>query len=236
MKEEYLKFYSESLGQETEMLEFGDSGKPVILFPTSMGRFFQNKDFKLIDTVAEQVNSGKIKIYCPDSIDEQSWYNKLIQPADRVLNHLKYDNFIMNEIVPKALAETGAEQVIFAGCSFGAYHATNFGFKYPKITSHILNMGGAFDVKMHLRGYYDDNVYYNNPPDFIPNLEDEEIYKLNIVLGVGGDDFCLEDNMKMSKILDDKQIVHWLDVREGKDHDWPVWRAMFPEYIKKIVG
>lgn len=236
MKEEYKKFNSKNLGQVTEMLVFGESGIPIILFPTSMGRFYQNKDFKLIDTVKDKIEQGKIKIYCPDSIDEQSWYNKIISPEYRVKNHLKYDSFIINEIVPSALNETGNDKVVFAGCSFGAYHATNFGFKYPNITSHIVNMGGAYDVKMHLRGFYNDDVYFNNPPDFIPNLENEEIYNIGIVFGVGSNDFCLEDNLKMSEILKNKNINHWLDIRPDKDHDWPVWREMFPEYINKIVG
>lgn len=236
MKEEYIKYYSPSLGKETEMLVFGESGVPVILFPTSMGRFYQNKDFKLVDTVADKLNQGKVMIYCPDSIDEESWYNKQIHPAERVKNHLMYDNFIFSEIIPKALSETNSNKVIFAGCSFGAYHATNFGFKYPKITSHILNMGGAFDIKMHMQGYYDDNVYFNNPPDFLPNLDSHEIYNIDIVLGIGEKDFCIDDNIKLSEILKQKNIKHWLDIRKDKDHDWPVWREMFPEYIHKIVG
>ncbi len=236
MEEKYCKIYSPSLGFETELLCFGHSGKPVILFPTSMGRFYQNKDFKLIDTVADKVNEGKIKIYCPDSIDEQSWYNKLIPPSQRVLTHLKYDTYIIHELMPRILDETKEEKVIFAGCSFGAYHATNFGFRYPEITSNILNMGGAFDIKMHLNGYYDDNVYFNNPPDYIPNLENKNINKIGIVFGVGGNDFCLPDNIKMSEILTNKKIEHWLDIRPNQSHDWPVWREMFPEYINKIVG
>lgn len=236
MEEKYFKFYSPGLGFETEMLTFGNAGIPLIIFPTSMGRYFQNKDFKLIDTIADKVNEGKIKVYCPDSIDEQSWYNKLIHPSERVKTHLKYDSYIIDELVPRALKETGKEKVIFAGCSFGAYHATNFGYKYPHLTSHILNMGGAFDIKMHMSGYYDDNVYFNNPPDFIPNLDDENIYNIDIVFGVGEKDFCLPDNKKMSEILNEKKINHWLDIRPNRDHDWPVWREMFPEYIQKIVG
>ena len=54
------------------MLVFGHAGYPVILFPTSLGRYYQNKDFGLIDSVAHLLDTGKIKIYCPDGIDEQS--------------------------------------------------------------------------------------------------------------------------------------------------------------------
>jgi esterase/lipase superfamily enzyme len=97
-------------------------------------------------------------------------------------------------------------------------------------------MGGAFNIKMHMKGYYDDNVYFNNPPDYIPNLKDDNIHNIKIVFGVGQNDFCLPDNQAMSEILTEKNIDHWLDIRPNKDHDWPVWREMFPEYVNQIVG
>ncbi|OFX58963.1 MAG: esterase [Bacteroidetes bacterium GWA2_30_7] len=231
MKEEYFKWFSPNLGQDTEMLVFGHSGYPIILFPTSMGRFYQNRDFKLIDTVQWFIDNGLIKIYCPDSIDSQSWYAKHLHPGERVKNHIKYDKMIMEELVPRALAETGKSKVAFAGCSFGAYHATTFGFRYPSKTGYIFNMGGAYDVTEHLGGYYDDNVYYFNPPDFIKGLNDPAIYDMGIVFGSAEHDFCLTDTKKLSDILKNKGVSHWLDVRMGETHDWPVWRNQFPHYV-----
>ncbi len=231
MKEEYIKWFSPNIGQETEMLVYGHGGYPIILFPTSMGRFYQNKDFKLIDTVQWFVDNGMIKIYCPDSIDEQSWYAKHLHPGERVKNHMKYDKMIMEEVVTRAMAETGKSKVAFAGCSFGAYHATTFGFRYPKQTSYIFNMGGAYDITDHLDGYYDDNVYYFNPPDFIKGLTDPAIFDIGVIFGSAEHDFCLPDTQKMSDILTSKGVSHWLDVRMGETHDWPVWRKQFPHYV-----
>lgn len=84
MKEESIRYYSPIIGRDFDMLIFGDGGIPVIAFPTSMGRHYQNRDFKLIESVANFVDSGFIKIYCPDSIDELSWYNTHIHPSERV--------------------------------------------------------------------------------------------------------------------------------------------------------
>lgn len=221
---------------DTEMLVFGHSGHPVVLFPTSMGRYYQNKDFKLIESAAWFIENGLVKIYCPDSIDSFSWYNKGISPADRVRHHNRYDRMILEEVVSRAQTETHRHKVAFAGCSFGAYHATNFGFRHPGITSHIINMGGAFDIKMQLNGYYDDNCYYNNPPDFVPNLTDPESWNLSVVFGVGEHDFCLGANIRMAEIVRNKGIPCWLDIRHGATHDWPVWREMFPDYLSKIIG
>jgi len=49
--EQYHRWYSPNLSMDLEMLVFGDRGYPVILFPTTKGRYYQNKDFGLIDSV-----------------------------------------------------------------------------------------------------------------------------------------------------------------------------------------
>lgn len=234
MKEEYVKWYSPNLGMDTEMLVFGENGYPIVIFPTSMGKYYQNKDFLLIDSVAWWVDNGFIKIYCPDSIDTLSWYNKNVHPAERARRHMHYDSMILHELVPRAKHETGRHQVGMAGCSFGAYHATNFAFRHPQHVGYLFNMGGGFDIKMQLDGYYDENCFYNNPPDFLPGLHHPALYQMKMVFGVGEYDFCLEQNQRMSAILGAKGIPHWLDVRPGQVHDWPAWRQMFPDYIAQM--
>lgn len=231
MKETYSKWYSADIGQETEMLVFGHAGYPVIVFPTSMGKFYQNKDFKLIEAASWFIEQGLIRIYCPDSIDSESWYNKNIHPSQRVLRHIQYEKMILNDVVSKAISETGSAKVVFAGCSFGAYHATNIGLRNPSVTSYIFNMGGAFDITMHLEGYHDQNVFFNNPPEFLPGLNDPELNKMGIVFGTAEHDFCIHHNFRMSDILTNKGIPHWLDVRNDANHDWPVWREQFAHYL-----
>lgn len=234
MQEEYKKWHSPNLGRDIETLIFGHSGKPLILFPTSMGRYHQNKDFGLIDSVANFINEGKIKVYCPDSVDEGSWYNKGIHPADRVKTHIGYDKFILDELLPLAKHETGHQKVIMAGCSFGGFHASNFTFRHPWTVSHLFSLSGAFDIRGQLDGYYDDNVYFNNPVDFLPEDRNPELWQLKIVLGTSDRDICRADNERLSGILYQKNINHWLDIRQNADHDWPIWRDMFAEYIFQL--
>jgi esterase/lipase superfamily enzyme len=234
MYEHYHRWYSPSLSREIEVLAFGTRGYPVILFPTSMGRFTENKDFKLIDSAAWFINEGLVKIYCPDGIDSMSWYNKSIHPAQRVTNHIWYDNFVLSELVPLAQRETGVSRVATAGCSFGGYHATNFAFRHPEVTKYVFNMGAAFDIKDQMQGYYDDNVYFNNPLDFIPNAQNPYFGDMFVVLGTGTHDMCWDANERMATVLRDKGINHWLDVRQNAPHDWPAWREMFPHYLSLI--
>jgi len=235
MAHEHLhRWYSPSLSRHIEVLAFGHRGYPIILFPTSMGRYYENKDFKLIDSVAWYLDEGLVKIYCPDGLDSLSWYNKSIPPPDRVRNHMWYDHMLVSELVPLAQRETGVNRVATAGCSFGGYHATNFAFKHPEVTKYVFNMGAAFDIKGQLDGYYDDNVYFNNPMDFIPNADSPFFKDMFVVLGTGTQDMCWDANEKMAGILRAKGIHHWLDVRQGQPHDWPAWREMFPHYLSLI--
>ena len=60
--EHYHKWYSPRLSRDIEVLSFGTRGYPVILFPTSMGHFNENKDFKLIDSVSWFLDEGLVKI------------------------------------------------------------------------------------------------------------------------------------------------------------------------------
>ncbi|GAB1464337.1 esterase family protein [Pedobacter sp.] len=234
MREELQKWHSTALGRDMETLVFGHSGLPIILFPTSMGRYYENKDFKLIDAAQNFINEGKVKIYCPDSIDALSWYNKNIHPAERVKNHICYDKFLLGELLPLIQKETGKTKVIMAGCSFGGYHAANFSFRHPWAVSHLFSMSGAFDIKKQLDGFYNDDVYFNNPVDYLPNNINPELWQLKIVLGTSDRDICRADNERLSVILNQKKINHWLDIRTNADHDWPIWRDMFAEYINQL--
>jgi esterase/lipase superfamily enzyme len=232
--EHYHKWYSPRLSRDIEVLAFGTRGYPVILFPTSMGHYYENKDFKLIDSVNWFLDEGLVKIYCVDGIDEVSWYNRNIHPADRAKNHNWYDQMLYHELVPLAQRETGVGRVATAGCSFGGYHATNFAFKHPDVVKYVFNMGAAFDIRDQVDGHYDDHVYFNNPMDFIPNAQSDFFWDMFVVLGTGTRDMCWNANERMAEILRNKGINHWLDVRPDAEHDWPVWKQMFPHYLSLI--
>lgn len=234
MKEEYKKWYSPNLSADIELLVFGHSGYPVLLFPTSQGRYYETKDFKLIDAAAHLIDAGKVKIYCPDSIDGQSWYNKSIHPADRAKNHVWYDKMILEEVSSLARNETGYSKVATSGCSFGGYHAVNFAFRHPWLVSHVFSMSGIFDISDQVDGFYNGDIYYNNPVDFLPHDQDAGLWKMDIILGTAEWDICKPFNERLSGILNQKRIDHWLDVRANENHDWPVWRQMFPEYLSRL--
>ncbi len=241
MHESHLRWQTPHLGgREFEMLVFGHAGYPVVLFPTSLGRYYQNKDFKLVDAVAPLVDAGRVKIYCPDAIDEESWYNRSLHPADRIRTHVAYENVILHDVFEHARRDTGRERVAVAGCSFGGYHAANLAFRHPDAVGYMISMGGSFDIRSFLDGWYGDDAYFNNPVDYLPGLEDpwylDRLRAMGIVLGTSEWDISREANLHLSRLLEQKGIPYWLDVRPNSPHDWPAWREVFPTYLSRIEG
>lgn len=239
MHEQYHKWYSQYLSRDMEMLVFGKTGLPIILFTTEKGRYYETKDFGIISSVENLIDEGKIKIYCPDSIDAESWYNYEINPADRIKKHLLYEESLIKDVIDFALYETENKKCGISGISFGGYHALNIAFKHPDKISSLVTLCGFFDIKQFIYGFYNEDCYFNNPFDYLPNLTDEwflnRIKEMKIILGSGEWDFCLDDNVRMNAILNSKGIENRFDVRKYSGHDWNWWREMFPDYINNIL-
>lgn len=234
LNEQLHSWHSDSLNLDMQMLSFGNQGFPILIFPTSMGMHNENRDFKLIESIGWFIETGMIRVYCPDSIDKHSWYNKEASPRDRVLNHLLYDKMLTDELIPAIKKESGYTHIGVAGCSFGGYHALNFAFRHPDLTRLMISLHAKFDITGQLDGYYDDNVYFNNPPDYVKDLSDENLWKMQIFLGSAEFDMCLDANYKMAQMLGLKQVNHTLEVVPGEKHDWPCWRQQLPKFLSLI--
>ena len=237
MNREYHKWHSPSLGRDMELLIIGHGGAPMVVFPTSMGRFFEYEDRGMIDAVRYRYEHGAVQAFCVDSVDAESWYNKSIHPADRVRRHIAYNHYIMHEVVPLIRQRNASAGIATTGCSFGGYHALNFALRHPDVFHQCVSMSGAFDIKSFLDGYYDDNCYFNNPVDYLPNTHDGwylDHYRRSdrYLLAVGEWDICRGENERMAGIMQCKGVLHRLDVwGEHSVHDWPLWQRMAQAYF-----
>ncbi|CAN5359746.1 esterase family protein [soil metagenome] len=236
MTERYLRWRTPHLDREFEMLVFGEGGGlPLVLFPTSFGRFYQNKDFGLIDACAPHVESGKVTIYCPDAIDLESFYHKAIHPADRMNTHNAFERVIIHDVFGHARRECSTQRVAVCGASLGAYHAANIAFRHPDLVSNLISLSGAFDISDFFGGYFDDNIYFNSPFHYLPNMTDPwKFNHMGIILGTGEWDNTRHESLRMSAILNEKGIPHFLDDRRWCGHDWNYWQDMLPHYLSML--
>jgi esterase/lipase superfamily enzyme len=236
MHREYVKWYSPSLGREMEMLVFGHAGLPMLVFPTSMGRFFEYEDRGMIGALHDRLEGGRLQVFCVDSVDLESWYNKRAHPGYRAYRHSQYDDYLSREVIAFIHSRNASPELVAHGCSFGGYHAVNFAFRHPDQATGAVSMGGAFDIHQFVHGYWDEHCYFNCPTAYVPNLSDDwylsRIRRMKIVLAAGEWDICLGENTSFSGILHSKSIPHWLDIwGDQTKHDWPWWHRMAAKYF-----
>ena len=174
MNREYVAWDSPTLGRKMELLWYGHAGRPMIWFPTSVGRFYQNEDFGLIASVGDLIDGGQIQVCCVDSVDAESFYAKSRPPSERIRRHDQYDRYLSTEVVP-FVREKGKvpSKIATLGASFGAYHAVNFGLRHPELCDKVVGFSGKYDIHSFLDGYWDETCYFHCPTAFVPNMDQE---------------------------------------------------------------
>jgi esterase/lipase superfamily enzyme len=242
MKREYHKWFSPNLHRDMELLVFGHAGARVLVFPTRAGRFFDYENWGLVHALRDRVDNGWLQLYCVDSVDAESFYCNWCRPGDRILRHMQYENYVLREVLPFSRGQNDNPFVISHGCSLGAFHATNLALRHPHLFGKIVALSGRYDLTISVAGfrslfddYYDENIYFNTPCHFVPNLSDGSIINamrnLNITLAIGREDVFLDNNYYFSQLLSSKEIGHELHVWEGEAHRPRDWRKMVHLYM-----
>ena len=151
MNREYHKWHSSRLGREMELLVFGHAGLPVVVFPTSGGRFYEFEDRGMIARPRRKNRLRPLQVFCVDSVDMESWYNRQVPPRWRIARHLQYEDYLLSEVVPMVRAKNSDSHLVALGCSFGGYHAANIALRHPDVFTGMLSMSGAFDISQFPR-------------------------------------------------------------------------------------
>lgn len=236
MRRHYHKAKSSALRRDMELLVFGHGGVPVLAFPTSMGTFYQWEDFGMVKALEAQLEGGHNQLFCVDSVDGESFYNRRAGGRARIRRHMRYEHYILDEVLPFIQAENAQPFRIIAGTSLGGYHAANLAFRNPHHFGKLISMGGAFDIKRFLGSYRGPEVRVCNPEDYLTGLKDPSALKairtLDIHLAVGQNDFCRPSSEALASILASLDIPAALDIwGDGAAHGWPWWQAMIKDYI-----
>ena len=235
MNRQYHRWHSPSLDRDMELLVFGHGGARVLVFPTSLGKYFEWEDRGMIDVLSHEINNGWFQLFCVDSVDAESWYDKHRHPGARAWRHMQYERYLLDEVLPLTWQLNQTPYLIATGASFGAYHAVNLAFRHPAVVNRVIGMSGMYDVKSLTSGYEDDNIYQNDPSHYMIHLSDPgrlaAIQRQNIILATGEDDPHRKNNEHLSGVLWGKGIWHALRLWNGWSHDWPYWRQMIRLYI-----
>jgi esterase/lipase superfamily enzyme len=242
MSKEHHRWYTHRLGREMGVNVYGHYGMPILVFPTSGGDENEYEGQGMIAALAHHVDAGRVKFFCVSSVNNESWYDKQAHPRHRSYVQAMYDAYISFEVAPLIHdhSRTPGIPITTTGSSFGAYHAANTMLKHPELFRRCLALSGVYDIRRFMDGDYDDNFYFNNPVDYVANLNDPwylgQLASCDIHLATGTGPY--EDSgptYQLSEVLNRRGIRHCLDDwgPEG-GHDWPYWKRQMDLYIGRL--
>ncbi|MEW6283625.1 MAG: esterase [Candidatus Eremiobacterota bacterium] len=233
-------WYSPSLGNYMEIVTYGHWGFPLLLFPTAAADYLEYERFLMIDFLEPQIEAGRVKVFSINSINKEAWLNRHQHPYWMGVRQAQYNGYIENEVVPYIWHSCGGRiGIITSGASLGAFHAANQVFRRPDLFDGMIAMSGSYNIRSYFDGdgYGDDNIYFNNVAEYLPNMNGYYLdllrQKRHIHIVTGQGDYENPGaSMHLSWLLHCKGIPHELDLW-GYDmpHDWDTWRAMLPYYI-----
>lgn len=240
MNREYRQIKSEVLGRPIELLVYGTQGKPIMVFPSQEGRFFDYENFGMIDVVAPLIEEGKIQVYCVDSIDHETWFSDA-SLASRVKRADDYDASIVDDVIPHIIQDGHKGAGVLAhGCSFGAFHTANFLLRHPEIFDSGIALSGCYNIDFTMDGFRNDEAFAHNPIYYSPALTNEKIRQLKedlfvVCAGQGPWEEWNSEAIQMCKSLHDTNLPVLLDLW-GYDvnHDWPWWKKMIIHFLGKF--
>ncbi len=89
-----------------QVLAFGHYGAPLVAFPPRGGQFFDFEANGMIAAVTPLIEAGKLKVYCPESLDLESWLSHG-DPHERALQHGAYEDFVVQTLLGAVCADCG---------------------------------------------------------------------------------------------------------------------------------
>jgi esterase/lipase superfamily enzyme len=229
------------------VISYGHWGRPVLVFPSEQGKAIDYENNGMVGAVAELIDSGRVKLYCVDSFDRETWSRADLPLEERARRHGAYEAWILGDVVPAIHADCGGPlDIITTGCSLGAYHAVNFTLKHAEVFPLAIGQSGNYDATAwHGWGERGDAAYFDNPVDYVPNLGGDHLDwlrgHLSVLLVVGQGAWethptgALPSTRHFAELLQRKGIRCELDVW-GTDvaHDWPWWRRQIAHHLPRF--
>src|SRR5215218_6899278 len=176
MERNLTSWHSPSLNKEMPVAVYGYYGFALLLVPTAAADYLEYERFQLIDTLQPFVDSGKVKIFSINSINNESWLNNHMEPRHKIIRHQQFNEYVYEEVIPFIRMNTSQDTpIIISGASFGALHSMNLFLKRPDLINGVIAMSGVYDLTEYTKGYWDDDVYFNSPQHYMPNLTDHGV-------------------------------------------------------------
>ncbi len=247
MNREVAELWSDAIGAAGTVVRYGHWGRPVLVFPSEQGKASDFENNGMVGAVAGLIDAGRLKLYCVDSYDAQSWSDAAVPTEERAQRHGRYESWIADQVVPWISADCGGDDIELAtlGCSLGAFHAANFALKRADLFPLAICLSGNYDpASWNAWGERGTAAYFNNPLDYVAHLHGDHLEwlrgRVSLLLVCGQGQWedttgSLPSTKQFAALLASKGIRHELDLW-GHDvpHDWPSWRAQLAHHMPRF--
>ena len=244
MYTEAITHYSRSLNKEMHVMIYGNSGVPVLGFPTQDSMCRNCEDFGLTDQIHDYLDSGQVQLFVVDTVDAESWSLKSGDLVWRAARQEQYFHYIIDEALPFIASRNGQVPIVM-GLSMGADHAAITFLRKPDLFRGMLALSGVYDVDYFFNGFMNATLYDNSPERFLPNMPSDHpyinIYNQKRIIFCVGQGAWEEDGVRtlrnLDRIFGEKGIEAWCDFW-GFDvcHDWPWWFKQMRYFLPFMIN
>ncbi|MBR3622078.1 MAG: esterase [Selenomonadaceae bacterium] len=246
MERQEVTFISQNLHKEMNIYVYGGGEVPMIVFPTQCAMRDNWENFGMIETLAPDIESGRIQLFTVDSVDDESFMNLWGDMDYRAIRQEAYYEYVVEELVPFVQKYNGTGVLpIAAGIDLGATQAVVAFLRRPELFGALLALSGTYDAKYYFGGWSNGTLYDNSPVDFLANISPDHKYidmynDKRIVLCVGQgrwEDESRRTTSIMRDIFDAKGIHGWIDFwGYDVDHDWYWWQKQALYFLPYVLG
>ncbi len=177
MNRRTVELFSPAIGASGNVVAYGDWGRPVLSFGAEGSLAIDFEARGMIDVVGPLLEEGRVKIYCVDSFDSQSWSTKRMPMEERARRHGAFESWIVDQVTPWIVEDCGGRaDILTVGCSMGAFHAANFTLKHGDLFPQALCLSGAYDpADWSGWGEHGETTYFNTPADYVQHLHGDHL-------------------------------------------------------------
>jgi esterase/lipase superfamily enzyme len=236
---------SEPMGRRMHLWRYGHFGPPVLVFPSASGMAHEWDAHGMVEGLADYLEAGKLKLYCTESNVAEAWTRKDSPHEWRLQRHRAFEQYVVTELIGFIHEDCRSREipVTVTGTSLGALYSANFALKHPALFNWALCLSGRYDVTWLTDGFSNEDVYFNNPLAYVPNLHGEHLEaikrhtRLTLVCGQGAwEDGNIEETHALADRLEAKGIRAERDLW-GHDvaHEWAWWRRQVRYHLEKSL-
>jgi esterase/lipase superfamily enzyme len=230
-------YYSRRLQRDMQLITYGSKGYPFLVFPTQDGKAGQWEDFGMIEVLRPFIENGAVRLYCIDSVDQESWSDTNGDKSRRAQVQEAYFQSVCEDVVPRI---DGKRRPVTTGCSMGANHSVNTFLRRPDLFGGCLALSGVYDTNVFFGDWMDKTLYDNAPLAYLRGMPKNHPYvklyqKSQIVVCVGQgawEDEGVRTTRDLETQLARLGVPAWIDYW-GSDvnHDWPWWKKQVVYFL-----